>query len=467
MPPRILSAGAFAIVWRSRIKLGLACILVLATWFRLTAYGDLRLSVATMDTESYVLSAQTPTFSRGALTGERLFTTNLLYRFARAQNCRVEALSIPAIGKESRREVQACFSGVVLTQSLLSILAWGFLILSFTSTLRQNAAKLIAAVVLSVFAFAPQLADWDSILTSESLTFSLFALAVGLIIQVVRVSTEAEPETSLTLRTLAWAGGAAFVLIVWLLVRDANLYTLLVLCLMSVPGALLLRPPRPALFAATAALLCASLIALASAFESGRWKIPLTDALDEYILPFPARVAAFQKMGMPSPDVATYQDWFDHRAPSAYMRFLIGHPGFASTTLMANLNSLFGENNQPYFKTPTLPLRNTALGVGDVVHTKSSSAALADVLIVGTLAAIARRPGARRVGGVAWIACWLLVSAAATLFVTFFADPIGVERHVLFGLFLFRLLEWTGLMLLVDLALDNHERSSPDHQRVD
>ncbi|MFH1186381.1 MAG: hypothetical protein V1755_15325, partial [Chloroflexota bacterium] len=62
-------------------------ILLAGATFRLTAYGDLRLSVATMDTPSYMAHAQKLSLTESAFTGERLFTTGLLYRLWRAEDC--------------------------------------------------------------------------------------------------------------------------------------------------------------------------------------------------------------------------------------------------------------------------------------------------------------------------------------------------------------------------------------------
>lgn len=58
----------------------------------------------------------------------------------------------------------------------------------------------------------------------------------------------------------------------------------------------------------------------------------------------------------------------------------------------------------------------------------------------------------RRILAWAWLLSWLLLSGLLTAVLTFFADPVGVERHVLFSLVLLRLLMWLGLLVLIDLA---------------
>lgn len=421
-------------------------------WFRLSSYGDLRLSIATLDTDSYMRSSQAPILSWQAFTSERLFTTNLLYALAEARNCPVQALSNPALGHESHRKVQSCFESVVLIQTLLSALGWGVLILAVASALSSTFAKVAAAVILTAFAFAPQIADWDSILTSEAITFSLFAASLGLVILTLRnlhsAGENSRPRTARIALTIL----AAITLALWSLVRDSNVYTLLIFCLMALPFVVLRQPLRLAAAVGILALLVVCLIGFVSSMQSGRWKTPLAGAFEEFIGPYPARVQALQSQGMPSPTSPTYAQWFDHRGETTYVLFLLTHPGFVANTIMDHMGSLFANNNQPYFKTPTLPARKAALSIGDLLHSRSSSVLVVDALIVLALGLSAARLREPNIAAWAWILFWLLISASATLVLAFFADPVGVERHVVYSLVLFRLLMWLAILVLTDFA---------------
>jgi hypothetical protein len=55
----------------------------------------------------------------------------------------------------------------------------------------------------------------------------------------------------------------------------------------------------------------------------------------------------------------------------------------------------------------------------------------------------------------------LLVAGAATLALTFFADAVGIERHVMLALVLFRLLLWLCILTLIDVALRAPSAVSP------
>jgi hypothetical protein len=52
----------------------------------------------------------------------------------------------------------------------------------------------------------------------------------------------------------------------------------------------------------------------------------------------------------------------------------------------------------------------------------------------------------------AWITSWLFVSASVTLFVSFFADSIGLLRHTLLSIELFRLAFWLALLFVINIA---------------
>jgi hypothetical protein len=438
-----------------------ACVLLVvfaAVLFRLRAYGDLRLSIATLDTRSYIDSAQAPLLSWAAFSGPRPFTMNLLFRLAEGPGCTISALSMPAIGRETKRAAQDCLAPIVVFQVYLSILGWGLFILSFSAALKQHFTKIMSALVLSAVSLVPQVADWDSILTSESLTFSLFALILAFVMALLRQRFKKDSRPG----NYAWMTITATLIAVtaalWILVRDTNVYTVILLSLITV--ALLIRDSsaRYWLLAPTALMLAVCGLAAVSASQSVRWHNSLRQAFDEYITPFPSRVELLQRQGMPSPQSPAYEAWFEHRAPMTYLLFLGSHPGFVATTLLGRIDALFSENNQPYFKSPDLPLRETALIVGDLVHPKSPSTLLIDILLVLAICVSALTSRNQWYSHLAVVLVWLLASAVCTLIVTFFADPTAVERHVVFSLLLFRLVSWLSMLIIIDVALSKDSR---------
>ncbi len=432
-------------------------IVVVGAWFRLATYGDLRLSIATLDTQSYMSASRTPLFSWNSFTAERLFGTNALYQLAGARDCSIQALSVPAIGKESHRQDQACFEGIVVTQAFLSVLGWGLFVFAFAAALTSPFARLAAACILTAFAFVPQIADWDSILSSESLTFSLFALSLGLVLLILVRMQRNGLKADVSKPSYVLIVAALLSLGLWTFIRDPDVYTVLLFCLMAFAVVLPQRPLPGAGIVGLLGLVVICALAIVSSMQSGRWKIPLSGAYETYVLPEPSYVLEMQHLGMPNPASPQFNAWFDQHGASTYALFLVSHPRFVTATVFDNMGHLFSDNNQPYFKTPDLPLRNAALQVGDWVHPKSTAVILAALLTASTMFFTGLRTRSRRTLVWAWFLGWLLVSALMTIVLTFFADPGGVERHVLFSVVLLRLLLWLGLLALMDLVIAPQE----------
>ena len=103
--------------WTTIIILG---ILAMGIWFRATIYGDLRLSAGMSDTPSYINSSRAKLFSPQMFSGERLFTTNLLYKLANDPiRCPLTIIGNPSVGIELPRDIQPCFDKIAVLQNRL------------------------------------------------------------------------------------------------------------------------------------------------------------------------------------------------------------------------------------------------------------------------------------------------------------------------------------------------------------
>ncbi|MGD0006513.1 MAG: hypothetical protein ABSE06_20060, partial [Anaerolineaceae bacterium] len=149
---------------------------------RLAAYGNHTYSVGMNDTDGYIAAAQFPPFSWASLLAERPPTVPLLYRIFQPNSgyklTNVSLASIP--GQNKPLAPQPGFEGIVIVQMILSILGWSLLAWEVFWRLKHPFVRLAAAATILIFAFSPQLADWDSIISSESLSFSLFAILLSL-----------------------------------------------------------------------------------------------------------------------------------------------------------------------------------------------------------------------------------------------------------------------------------------------
>lgn len=462
-------------------------IIAFAAALRLSSYGDFRLSIATDDTQSYVGASNAPLFSPSMLTGGRLLTTNLLYRLSGANQCTVRGASYPATEVEGDRKRQPCFSRVAFVQNVLSLIGWAALAGVVAARQRNWFSKLLAALLIPLFGYSPPIADWDSILSSESLTFSLFSLACATLILIAFEQFEhGGGGRSTVKRPLLYIAGLV-ALAFWAFVRDPNAYAALVLLAIVLPLAFLpslrksndpqplngssgartlVRALQSALqrsnrFIMIAAAILASLVILCleTSSLSGRWRLPMRHVYGDNILPFPTRVDFLKRFGMPDPNSSAYPEWFNAHGLGAYSRFLAAHPGFVWTSIAGQSSEFFLENAQPYFKEPETAARDQWMTLGDVLHPKSSAVFVIDfILLVALLINALQTPDVRsRIW--AGLAGWLFLSATLILIVSFFGDTIGINRHVQFAVEMYRLFLWLFLIVLLDLFLTRN--SSP------
>ena len=416
---------------------------------RLTSYGDLNLSIANADTTSYIEGGAAPVFSKNMLTKSRLFTTNLLYYFADVQDCEIQAVSYPALQTETYRAVQPCFDRIAVFQNIVSIIAWSILALVVSKRLSGGYEKLLAVSLITAFGFTPAIADWDSILGSESLTFSLFAICSALVIEACFNIAKGENngKYSIFINSLAITA-----LVLWAFTRDANIYTLAVLFAMSIIAVIVFPSIRKNknLLILIATVFITTVVGLQSAMLSRRWETPMTDVFTDLILPHPARVEYMQTLGMPDPASAGYSTWFIKSAPRAYARFLLFHPGYTFTSFSSELGGIFSENIQPYFFSEQTSARNALIAVNDILHPSTHLVFILDILLAASLVfSMFRRKNKKFITWV-WLGTWLFFSASLTLAVSFFADSIGITRHTMFAVELFRLMMWVFLIILFD-----------------
>jgi hypothetical protein len=416
---------------------------------RLTAYGDLNLSIANADTETYITGGAAPLISKNMLAKTRLFTTNLFYHWADVQECELQAVSYPALQTETYRAIQPCFDRIVFFQNIVSIIAWNLLALAFSKKLKGGYEKLLAAFSITAFGFTPAIADWDSILGSESLTFSLFAICVALVLEIVfnLTAEQTNKKYSIFIYSLA-----TIALAFWAFTRDANIYTLAVLFAISTVSIIAFSAIRKnkSLLIFIATVFIIMVVGLQSAMISRRWEVPLANVFNDLLLPHPARVEFMQTLEMPDPASAEYSAWFIKKAPRAYAQFLLLHPGYTFTTFTSELGGIFSENTQPYFFSKQTPTRSALIAFNDILHPKTHLIFILDILLMAGLSfAMVRRKNKNFTAWV-WLGMWLFLSAALTLAVGFFADSIGVTRHTMFAVEMFRLMMWVFLIVLFD-----------------
>jgi hypothetical protein len=431
-------------------------LLLVGSLVRWQAYGDLRLSVGNAETQSYIESSRAPLFSWDSFAGTRLLTTNLIYKLANdPARCPLTALSNPAEGDEVSPTFQTCLDSIAVLQGLLSIFGWCYLGWTAARWMRHPATRIGVLLLVMAFAFTPQIAEWDSILSPESLSMSLFAISLALLMEmafrgVVRKEA-AGARTGLAL-LVAWV--AAFSL--WVFVRDVHLYAILttlawLAALFLLGGRHAGRRVLPAVIVFLAGIFILGSISARESHRATRY--PLIHAVETYVLPFPSRLDYFKRLGMPDPTSPGYLAWMDDNATGTYASFLMSHPGFVVTTLWENRQHFGVSFLQQYYSRVGSRNEDILLGVGEIMHPETDAVYLIVLLLFGALCITSLRTSDAGVHAWTLVAAWVAPATLVILMASFFGDAEAYRRHMFASVETFRLMLWLLILAVMDVML--------------
>jgi len=448
----------FAKIWNwtkaNITSLLVGAIIIVAIGLRIGLYGDMRLSIGTNDSSSYYTQANIPLFSWEAWTARRLPSYPLFFRLFQPEGGYQEmtAVSYPAAPGVGVRDkvIQPGFDTVVVAQAIISMFAWIVFVLVLCRHLKTKILHPLAAAVILLFAFSPSLVEWDSILMSESLSFSLFTLMMALSLELFfRVGSEKKNPGRLTkVLMILWA----ILVPLWAFLRDSNAQTLIILVIffsvfLLVPG---IRRQLPIYWTAGIGIWILVLYVWYSYTTSAanRWAWGWFDIYNHWVSLYPARKQFFLDRGMPDPWT---KEWVQESGTKTYFLFLVSHPGFMVTELMGRLSDAFSENVQPfYFTYPTL-LRNMVLAVGDLFHPLSSTAFFFPIFsgILVIIAAI--RNSFSQNKHWFWLVLWLISMVYGQYAASFYGDSGGLIRHTLGAVVYMRMMIWLLPVILAEI----------------
>ncbi|MBE0672071.1 MAG: hypothetical protein IH588_15935 [Anaerolineales bacterium] len=446
-----------------KVTLNFVIILILAggIWFRLTQYGNLRLSVAMPDTSTFITSASAPFLSFEDFSSRRLFTTNLLYRLSQGEECANPEISSPYDGKEIERSIYKCFSSIVLIQNLLSVIGWSLLALTTAKWIKTPIYKIAAMAIILSFGFSPQIAEWDSVLSSEALSISLLTLVIALLQEIAFgvAFHKNHPEKNKTTGALIIVWTLVFLL--WCFVRDVQLYAIIGTLILTIP-LLYFQEIRQIklIIPVLTAISLVFVLGTKTAQASDRWQPSIEHALTYHVLPYPSRVEAMMNRGMPSPQaIEEFKAWLNTRANKDYGVFLITHPGFIVSTIFDLSGYLNSDFLQPYFTMEANKLRDKMLVVGEMFHPQTNAVYLISLLLVFSLTYSAITLKDRSTMAWAWLASWIFVYSSVSLILSLFGDTDGTRRHIYPSVELFRLSNWLFLIVHFDLVNQKFQTS--------
>ena len=438
--------------WEKKVTIAIWLIIFTLDLFRILFYGDLRLSIGNPDTPSYIRSSRNDLFSWQIFAGERMFSTNLLYKLAVGDaDCPLTSFSMPGIGQETKRKLQPCFDLIVVFQNLLSVISWSFLAYTAARWVRHPLSKITLISLVLIFGFTPQVAEWDSNLGPESITVSVFILLLAFLLQIAhRFIYNRDRFYSQSNLILIFA--SLIVYVFWIFIRDAHLYTIGITLLLLLPLLLDSEHREKKIFPVICLLLMGVFVlGYKSAKDSLRATYyPVTNSFYFYIAPYPARLQFFQQRGMPELDSPGLQRWMDDHLAGTFGKFLLNHPGFVLSTLVEYRDYFSSDYLQPYYKIAGSQIHEFLILLGEFVHPESLAIFLIDFIIILGLTLAAVRLRQRETYALAWLGSWFILCSAVTLFITFFGDVAGTRRHIYPSVEMFRLFLWIYLCIMLD-----------------
>ncbi len=427
---------------------------------RVVFYGRMDDSVAVQDSESYFNTAEKTAFKLVFFEQQRSITFPLLIHFSNPTGeHELTQLAEPYFQTEPRLAVQPGTEMIIRNQTIISIICWVGCMVLVVSSLKGWFSKALAAFLILAFGFVPQIADWDSILSSESLSFSLFALLVGLLI---KVFPNGEGDG---FRSWIAAIGLLIVNFLWIFTRDTNAYFVLLEALLLIISAVIYWSYRNG--QRISSLICGFLLAGLFIFhqgtfrESERWLVPLLNNLTVNVFPYEERVDFFTKYEMPADEEtlslkgsAEYNEiteneklmhWARRFGMAAYQKFLFSMPLWCVQQVYENLDSFFAENRQPFFYGSKEQRPHWAEKPGNLLHPLSASVILIDFLLIILTGIKMIRSGNSADIRLFWLLTAMFLGGGLLMSLAYLGEVRSIWRHVLGGVTALRMTLWIGI----------------------
>jgi hypothetical protein len=242
-------------------------------------------------------------------------------------------------------------TGLIVTQTVLAVVAWGFLAWTTGRLVPAGWRRLAATLVILGFASVLPITLWNRSVLSESLSISTLAMLVAAFLWTTRKTTW--PRVAVT----------AAICLLFAVERDAQLWTVGIFGLSAgLFGITRIRTDRST--ALRAGVLAVCLLAICGTAEagtaaSGRTNQSLRDVLAVRVFPYPERVAWFAEHGMPDglavdrlaaatsaptpdavkvvgvppddPSFRSLRTWESKHGQATYLWWLVTHPVYVIT----------------------------------------------------------------------------------------------------------------------------------------
>ncbi len=241
--------------------------------------------------------------------------------------------------------------GIVLFQSIFSILAWTILAVAAARSVRTPRLKPLAFCTILLFSLSGEIMLWDGVVLSESISGSLSALFIA--------------AWFWFLEEHNWDWGKAAIVMgvggLWMLTRDTN-----ALLVLGVAGVLLglsiVKLADKRYLYIGIFFLAVFALGIGSASSGGRWISPNLNIMSRRILTNPEYIEFYQQNGMPvtpevlalagakarpvdagfsdDPALDEFHQWHAENGRSVYLKFLLLKPVDTLLSPIQNISTM-------------------------------------------------------------------------------------------------------------------------------
>jgi hypothetical protein len=430
----------FRLKWQTRYPLLLLIFgVIFLSYLRIKLdYAQFNGGRAFRDTSTYVQTAMQPITSSSFWIGERSFTLPLVYKILH--------IDLNNFTQANRLKVVDSF------QTWLSIISWTALALALALSFRQPWLSGLAFALALFFSLNLEISIWDSLLLSESVSFSLFALLLAAWIGMGLLPSKWQA---------GWMGwtflaSIAVITILYSFTRDTNLYFVVVgagvLLLISIFMRTIVAIPRKYVYAYTIFALALFIFQTATVQAGNRWEIHIYDHLALRILPNPQVRQYYVDAGLPvtpdlmaitnmlgyqyhdyldfDPRMAPVRAWIQASGRATFLNYMLSHPSQTFFEPIRQISHLVNGSNLEY-RYPRYALQPVPPSISQLNEQFYPHQAfilwLTGALILIGLFLDWRNPETHRQ---AW---WVLAAIAFSMYplmlIVWNGNPLEIERH--------------------------------------
>jgi hypothetical protein len=440
-------AGLVLLLWLPfRLKWHIRSALIILV-FGLIFLGYLRIKLdysqfnggrAFRDTATYVQTAMQPITSSSFWVGERTFTLPLVYKILHI---------------DSKNFTQADRERAVDTfQTWLSIVSWTALGLALALCFHRPWLSGLAFALTLFFSLNLEISIWDSLLLSESVSFSLFALLLAAWIGMSLLPFKWQAGL------IGWIfmAGVIAITILYSFARDTNLYFVIVGAGVLLLASLFLKAapalPRKLVYAYTIFALALFIFQTVTVQAGNRWEIHIYDHLALRILPNPQVRQYYVDAGLPvTPDLMAitnmlgyqYHDYLDYdprmapvrawirtKGRATFLSYMFSHPSQTFLEPIQQISHLVNGSNLEYryprYALQPVPPSINQLNEQFYPHQAPILWLTGGLILIGLLLDWLN-PETHRPAW--WLLAAILLSIYPLMLIVWNGNPLEIERH--------------------------------------